>query len=91
MSAPIDPRAVGPRIRMMLPDMSPLESRITDFLLRTDFDDTLPAEARGRRFRSVGGDGRQNRQESSASTVFASCAPPSSNISVCPRWTCTRR
>ena len=42
MSVPIDPRAVGPRIRMMLPDMSPLEVRIAEFLLRTDFDDTLP-------------------------------------------------
>lgn len=42
MSAPIDPRAVGPRIRMMLPDMSPLEARIAEFLLRTNFDDTLP-------------------------------------------------
>ena len=41
MSAPIDPRAVGPRIRMMLPDMSPLEARITEFLMRTDFDETL--------------------------------------------------
>jgi len=42
MSALIDPRAVGPRIRMMLPDMSPFEARITEFLLRNDFDDTLP-------------------------------------------------
>jgi DNA-binding MurR/RpiR family transcriptional regulator len=42
MSAPIDPRAVGPRIRMMLPDMSPFEGRITEFLMRTDFDDTVP-------------------------------------------------
>ena len=42
MSPLPDPRAVGPRIRMMLPDMSPLEARIADFLLRTDFDDSLP-------------------------------------------------
>jgi RpiR family transcriptional regulator, repressor of rpiB and als operon len=42
MSTPIDPRAVGPRIRMMMPDMSPFEGRITEFLMRTDFDDTLP-------------------------------------------------
>jgi RpiR family transcriptional regulator, repressor of rpiB and als operon len=42
MSTPIDPRAVGPRIRMMLPDMSPFEGRITEFLMRTDFDDTVP-------------------------------------------------
>jgi DNA-binding MurR/RpiR family transcriptional regulator len=27
---------------MMLPDMSPFEARITEFLLRTDFADTLP-------------------------------------------------
>lgn len=42
MSAPLDPRAVGPRIRMMLPEMSPLESRIAELLLRTDFDDAVP-------------------------------------------------
>jgi len=42
MSAPMDPRAVGPRIRMMLPEMSTLEGRIIEFLMRTDFDDTLP-------------------------------------------------
>lgn len=42
MSAPMDPRAVGPRIRMMLPDMSPFEGRITEFLMRTDFDDSVP-------------------------------------------------
>ena len=42
MSAPIDPRAVGPRIRMMLPDLSAFEARIVEFLMRTEFDDTLP-------------------------------------------------
>lgn len=42
MSAPIDPRAVGPRIRMMLPDLSAFEARIVDYLMRTEFDDTLP-------------------------------------------------
>ena len=42
MSAPFDPRTVGPRIRMMLPDMSPMEARITELLLARDFDDTLP-------------------------------------------------
>lgn len=42
MSAPFDPRSVGPRIRMMLPDMSPLESKIMEFLLRTEFDDAIP-------------------------------------------------
>ncbi len=42
MTAPADPRAVGPRLRMMLPEMSPLEARITGFLMNRDFDDTLP-------------------------------------------------
>lgn len=42
MSAPIDPRAVGPRIRMMLPDMSPLEGRIAEFLLRAELNETFP-------------------------------------------------
>ena len=42
MSAPTDPRAVGPRIRMMLPDLSAFEARIVDYLMRTEFDDTLP-------------------------------------------------
>ena len=42
MSAPMDPRTVGPRIRMMLPDMSAMEQRITELLLARDFDDTLP-------------------------------------------------
>jgi DNA-binding MurR/RpiR family transcriptional regulator len=40
-SAP-DPRAVGPRIRMMLPGLSPFEGRIAEFLMRVDFDDTVP-------------------------------------------------
>jgi DNA-binding MurR/RpiR family transcriptional regulator len=38
----VDPRAVGPRIRMMLPEMSPLEIRIAELLLRTDLDDAVP-------------------------------------------------
>ena len=42
MSARPDPRTVGPRIRMMLPDMSPMEARVTELLLARDFDDTLP-------------------------------------------------
>ena len=42
MSARLDPRTVGPRIRMMLPDMSPMEARVTELLLARDFDDTLP-------------------------------------------------
>ena len=45
MSRPLDPRTVGPRIRMMLPEMSPLESRIIERLLRADFDETVPLKA----------------------------------------------
>ena len=41
MSTSMDPRAVGPRIRMMLPELSQLESRITDLLLKPDFDGTV--------------------------------------------------
>ena len=42
MIAPPDPRAVGPRMRMMLPDMSPSEARITSFLIGAEFDESLP-------------------------------------------------
>lgn len=42
MTAPADPRAVGPRLRMMLPDLSPSEARITGFLMNRAFDDSLP-------------------------------------------------
>lgn len=41
-SLPMDRRAVGPRIRMMLPELSPMEARIAELLLGADFDDTLP-------------------------------------------------
>ena len=41
MTGPADPRAVGPRIRMMLPGLSTLEARIVNFLLQTGFDETL--------------------------------------------------
>ena len=37
-----DPRTVGPRIRMMLPEMSPAEIRITEILLRSATDDPMP-------------------------------------------------
>ena len=37
-----DPRTVGPRIRMMLPEMSPAEIRITEILLRSAVDDAMP-------------------------------------------------
>ncbi len=36
-----DPRTVGPRIRMMMPHLTPLESRVVDTILgRRDFDET---------------------------------------------------
>jgi DNA-binding MurR/RpiR family transcriptional regulator len=39
--AAADPRTVGPRIRMMLRDLSPLEARIADVLLGPAFDETV--------------------------------------------------
>ena len=51
MTVNADPRAVGPRLRMMLPDMSPSEARITGFLINRDFDrdflDRLIADPEG--------------------------------------------
>lgn len=40
----VDPRAIGPRIRMMLPGMTPSEVRITEILLRGGAD-ALPLKA----------------------------------------------
>jgi DNA-binding MurR/RpiR family transcriptional regulator len=38
-----DPRTVGPRIRMMMPHLTPLEARVVDMILgRRDFDATIP-------------------------------------------------
>jgi DNA-binding MurR/RpiR family transcriptional regulator len=38
-----DPRTVGPRIRMMMPHLTPLEARVVDTVLgRRDFDETTP-------------------------------------------------
>jgi RpiR family transcriptional regulator, repressor of rpiB and als operon len=38
-----DPRTVGPRIRMMMPHLTPLEGRVVDTILgRRDFDETTP-------------------------------------------------
>jgi DNA-binding MurR/RpiR family transcriptional regulator len=38
-----DPRAVGPRIRMMIPHLTPLEARVVDTILgRRDFDEATP-------------------------------------------------
>ena len=39
---PFDPRTVGPRIRMLLPDLTPSEARITEILLRSDGEAALP-------------------------------------------------
>jgi DNA-binding MurR/RpiR family transcriptional regulator len=41
-----DPRTVGPRIRMMMPHLTPLEGRVVDTILgRRDFDETTPLKA----------------------------------------------
>ena len=42
MNIPLtDPRTVGPRIRMMMPHLTPLEGRVVDMILgRRDFDET---------------------------------------------------
>lgn len=37
-----DPRTVGPRIRMLLPELTPSEARITELMLRSAADDPLP-------------------------------------------------
>jgi RpiR family transcriptional regulator, repressor of rpiB and als operon len=42
MNMNIDPRKVGPRIRMMMPDMSPAEMRITEVLLEQAGEDEVP-------------------------------------------------
>ena len=41
-----DPRTVGPRIRMMMPHLTPLEGRVVDMMLgRRDFDETTSLKA----------------------------------------------
>ncbi len=45
MNITVDPRAIGPRIRMMLPEMTPSEVRITEILLRGTAEDALPLKA----------------------------------------------
>jgi RpiR family transcriptional regulator, repressor of rpiB and als operon len=42
MNVTFDPRTVGPRIRMMLREMTPSEARITAILLRSAADDAMP-------------------------------------------------
>lgn len=38
----LDPRTVGPRIRMLLPELTPSEMRVTEVMLRSAADDLLP-------------------------------------------------
>jgi RpiR family transcriptional regulator, repressor of rpiB and als operon len=38
----LDPRTVGPRIRMLLPELTPSEARVTEVMLRSAADDPLP-------------------------------------------------
>jgi RpiR family transcriptional regulator, repressor of rpiB and als operon len=42
MNVTFDPRTVGPRIRMMLREMTPSETRITEILLRSAAEDSMP-------------------------------------------------
>ena len=42
MNTNFDPRTVGPRIRMLLPELTATETRITEILLRSDGDPALP-------------------------------------------------
>ncbi len=37
-----DPRTVGPRIRMLLPELTPSEARVAELMLRSSADDALP-------------------------------------------------
>ncbi len=40
-----DPRTVGPRIRMMMPHLTPLEARVVETMLgRRDFDANISTE-----------------------------------------------
>lgn len=38
----LDPRTVGPRIRMLLPELTPSEMKVTEVMLRSAADDLLP-------------------------------------------------
>ena len=41
-----DPRTVGPRIRMMMPHLTPLEARVVETMLgRRDFDANIPLKS----------------------------------------------
>ena len=40
MKDAIDPRSIGPKIRMMMPNLTPLEARVVDSVFsRKDFSD----------------------------------------------------
>jgi RpiR family transcriptional regulator, repressor of rpiB and als operon len=41
-SLSFDPRTVGPRIRMLLPELTPSEARLAELMLRCGADDPLP-------------------------------------------------
>lgn len=45
MTMAFDPRTVGPRIRMLLPELTSSEARITEILLRSDLSAELPLKA----------------------------------------------
>lgn len=45
MTTQFDPRTVGPRIRMLLPELTVSEARIAEILLRSDGDADLPLKA----------------------------------------------
>jgi RpiR family transcriptional regulator, repressor of rpiB and als operon len=45
MNMTFDPRTVGPRIRMLLPDLTPSETRIAEILLRSDGEAALPLKS----------------------------------------------
>ncbi len=38
----LDPRTVGPKIRMLLPELTPSEARLAELMLRSSADDPLP-------------------------------------------------
>jgi len=42
MNFMLDPRTVGPRIRMLMPELTPSEMRVTEIMLRSAADDALP-------------------------------------------------
>jgi RpiR family transcriptional regulator, repressor of rpiB and als operon len=45
VAMPFDPRTVGPRIRMLLPELTDTEARVTGILLRKDIEADAPLKA----------------------------------------------